>query len=65
MLYCKFWAIDQDHDLLVFEHDLMSYNGGILSKKLIHQIMKYGKIPAFSRNGIRKDTLTYLDYICK
>ncbi|KAG0748937.1 hypothetical protein G6F57_006085 [Rhizopus arrhizus] len=63
VLYCKFWAIDQDHDLLVFEHDLMSYNGGILSKKLIHQIMKYGKIPAFSRNGIRKDTLTYLDYI--
>lgn len=65
MLYCKFWALDQDHDLLIYESDLLNYNGGILSEKLVHQIMQRGRIPAFSRRQSKSGTLTYLDYICK
>ncbi|KAI8087727.1 uncharacterized protein B0P05DRAFT_532044 [Gilbertella persicaria] len=66
VLYVKFWELDGDHDLIIFEHDLANYNDGILSSKLVHQIMQHGRIPAFTaRKNQQKDhlTLTYLDYI--
>ncbi|CAO3666253.1 unnamed protein product [Rhizopus stolonifer] len=62
VLYCKFWAIDQDHDLSITKKDLIHYNGGTLSERIIHQIMQFGKVPAFPR-AVKKDVLTYLDFI--
>ncbi|CEI85955.1 hypothetical protein RMCBS344292_00404 [Rhizopus microsporus] len=55
--------LNHDHDLLIYESDLLNYNGGILSEKLVHQIMQRGRIPAFSRRQSKPDILTYLDYI--
>ncbi|KAI9279839.1 hypothetical protein BY458DRAFT_13302 [Sporodiniella umbellata] len=65
VLYCRFWAIDQDHDLLITKNDLLNYNGGILSDRLINQVIQFGKVPAFLKKDHPKDTLSYLDYVCK
>ncbi|GAN09009.1 Ser/Thr protein phosphatase 2A regulatory subunit B'' subunit alpha isoform 2 [Mucor ambiguus] len=68
VLYCKFWVLDQDHDLIISESDLANYNHGLFSDKLTRQIMQHGRIPAFGReNTLTKNsparTLTYIDYI--
>ncbi|KAG1472454.1 hypothetical protein G6F56_001532 [Rhizopus delemar] len=53
---------NQDHDLSITKKDLFHYNGGTLSERIIHQIMQFGKVPAFPRS-VNKDVLTYLDFI--
>lgn len=64
MLYCKFWVLDEDHDLIISENDLLNYNDGTLSTTLSKQVMVHGRIPAFAREHQAENTLTYLDYIC-
>ncbi|KAI8638562.1 hypothetical protein BD408DRAFT_485459 [Parasitella parasitica] len=68
VLYCKFWMLDQNHDLIISENDLGNYNDGLLSEKLTRQIMQHGRIPAFARENTsrlnnQERILTYLDYI--
>ncbi|KAL7323080.1 hypothetical protein PS15p_211035 [Mucor circinelloides] len=68
VLYCKFWVLDDDHDLIISENNLANYNDGLLSKRLTRQIMQHGRIPAFARENTLKPssetrTLTYIDYI--
>ncbi|OAD06910.1 hypothetical protein MUCCIDRAFT_14539, partial [Mucor lusitanicus CBS 277.49] len=68
VLYCKFWVLDEDHDLIISESDLANYNDGLFSKRLTRQIMQHGRIPAFARENAltannQARTLTYIDYI--
>ncbi|KAG2207738.1 hypothetical protein INT47_011858, partial [Mucor saturninus] len=70
VLYCKFWVLDEDHDLIISENDLLNYNDGLLSPQITKQIMQHGRIPAFARENqpphssmMTDKTLTYLDYI--
>ncbi|KAK4517147.1 uncharacterized protein ATC70_000478 [Mucor velutinosus] len=68
VLYCKFWVLDEDHDLIISESDLANYNDGLLSQRLTRQIMQHGRIPAFASDSTRMAnsqarTLTYIDYI--
>ncbi|KAI9253663.1 hypothetical protein EDC94DRAFT_619391 [Helicostylum pulchrum] len=64
VLYCKFWVLDEDHDLIISESDLLNYNDGLLSAKITTQIMQHGRISAFARDDHLQETvLTYLDYI--
>ena len=43
VIYCKFWELDQDHDLVLDEHDLAGYSGGAISTRIIRRIMQgYG-----------------------
>jgi serine/threonine-protein phosphatase 2A regulatory subunit B'' len=70
VLYCKFWLLDQDHDLIVSQNDMLQYNNQMLTSRITARVMKYGKIMAFPRDTqvlSDKDdsTLTYMDFICK
>lgn len=43
VIYCKFWELDQDHDLILDEQDLASYSGGAISTRIIRRVMQgYG-----------------------
>ncbi|KAF9191792.1 Serine/threonine-protein phosphatase 2A regulatory subunit B'' subunit alpha [Haplosporangium sp. Z 11] len=43
VIYCKFWELDQDHDLILDEQDLAGYSGGAISTKVIRRVMQgYG-----------------------
>ncbi|KAI7848813.1 hypothetical protein BDC45DRAFT_540725 [Circinella umbellata] len=69
VLYCKFWTLDDDHDLIISEANLAKYNQAALAPRVVHRIMQCGRIAAFARDqsgsGVWGDTptLTYLDYI--
>ncbi|KAI7864484.1 hypothetical protein BDF14DRAFT_1172183 [Spinellus fusiger] len=67
VLYCKFWVLDTDHDLMISQHDLIKYNQATLSLWTVQRIMMCGKIAAFSQNcqstWDKMATLTYLDFI--
>ncbi|KAG0342899.1 Serine/threonine-protein phosphatase 2A regulatory subunit B'' subunit alpha [Podila humilis] len=43
VIYCKFWELDQDHDLILDEKDLAGYAGGAISARVIRRVMQgYG-----------------------
>ncbi|OAD66429.1 hypothetical protein PHYBLDRAFT_70884 [Phycomyces blakesleeanus NRRL 1555(-)] len=67
VIYCKFWALDTDHNLIISQHDLMKYNQSTLSIWIVHRIMTCGRIAAFDQayksNVEVTPVLTYLDYI--
>ncbi|KAI9494967.1 hypothetical protein BDB00DRAFT_816474 [Zychaea mexicana] len=69
VLYCKFWSLDDDHDLIISEANLAKYNQAALTPRVVHRIMQCGRIAAFARDqsggAVWGDapTLTYLDYI--
>ncbi|KAF9972271.1 Serine/threonine-protein phosphatase 2A regulatory subunit B'' subunit alpha [Actinomortierella ambigua] len=43
VIYCKFWELDQDHDLILDEHDLAGYASGAISSRIIRRVMQgYG-----------------------
>ncbi|KAG9066301.1 Serine/threonine-protein phosphatase 2A regulatory subunit B'' subunit alpha [Linnemannia hyalina] len=43
VIYCKFWELDQDHDLILDEQDLAGYSGGAISTRIIRRVMQgYG-----------------------
>lgn len=43
VIYCKFWELDQDHDLILDEKDLAGYAGGAISTRIIRRVMQgYG-----------------------
>lgn len=50
VLYCKFWTLDDDHDLIISEEDLAKYNQGALGPSVIQRIMQCGRIAAFARD---------------
>ncbi|KAM7431836.1 Serine/threonine-protein phosphatase 2A regulatory subunit B'' subunit alpha [Porites harrisoni] len=38
VIYCKFWELDSDHDLLIDENDLMRHNNHALSSRIIKRL---------------------------
>ncbi|KAG2175600.1 hypothetical protein INT43_001247 [Umbelopsis isabellina] len=68
VLYCKFWLLDQDHDLIVSESDMLQYNSQVLTSRITSRVMECGKIAAFPREphillNTKEATLTYMDFI--
>lgn len=38
VIYCKFWELDSDHDLLIDEKDLMRHNNHALSSRIVKRL---------------------------
>ncbi|KAA8496599.1 Serine/threonine protein phosphatase 2A regulatory subunit B''beta [Porphyridium purpureum] len=38
VLYCRFWELDQDHDLLIDREDLLRYNGHSLTCRVLDRV---------------------------
>ncbi|KAJ7369525.1 Serine/threonine-protein phosphatase 2A regulatory subunit B'' subunit alpha [Desmophyllum pertusum] len=38
VIYCKFWELDTDHDLLIDEKDLMRHNNHALSARIVKRV---------------------------
>lgn len=38
VIYCKFWSLDQDHDLLISKEDLARHNDASISSRIIERI---------------------------
>uniref|UniRef100_A0A1I8A060 EF-hand domain-containing protein n=1 Tax=Steinernema glaseri TaxID=37863 RepID=A0A1I8A060_9BILA len=38
VIYCKFWDLDQDHDMVISREDMRGYSGGGLTNRIIDRI---------------------------
>jgi serine/threonine-protein phosphatase 2A regulatory subunit B'' len=47
VVYCKFWELDTDHDLIISADDLMRYSGGAPTRRIAERICS---TPMFPRN---------------
>ncbi|RUS16666.1 hypothetical protein BC937DRAFT_90945 [Endogone sp. FLAS-F59071] len=67
VIYCKFWELDQDHDLFISEEDLAKYGGYALTRRTIHRVFCFGKVNYEARRGrntpSEESKMSYLDFI--
>lgn len=60
VIYCKFWELDTDHDLLIDRRALARYERGSMLPKVFDRVAEGGGHPLFSKV---KKTLSYKDFI--
>ena len=49
VIYCKFWELDMNHDLMIDKNDLMQYGSKCLTPLVINRLIA-GSITAFNKN---------------
>lgn len=59
VIYCKFWKIDTDHDLLIDRRDLRHHNNGDISTRMIDRIFS----GAVSREMLKTAHMRYTDFV--
>ncbi|XP_044739382.1 uncharacterized protein LOC123300788 isoform X2 [Chrysoperla carnea] len=65
VIYCKFWELDRDHDLMIDRQDLTKHNDHALSSRIIDRIFS----GAVNRNGPRslsnhrEEKMSYTDFV--
>ncbi|XP_002166391.3 serine/threonine-protein phosphatase 2A regulatory subunit B'' subunit beta isoform X1 [Hydra vulgaris] len=59
VIYCKFWELDTDHDMLINKQDLSKYSNGVISKKMINRLFDGG----VTRNCIKDGKMTYEGFV--
>ncbi|GAB6020182.1 Serine/threonine-protein phosphatase 2A regulatory subunit B'' subunit beta, variant 2 [Chamberlinius hualienensis] len=61
VIYCKFWDLDKDHDLLIDRNDLSQHNDGAISSRMINRIFS----GAVTREKVLRDEdcLSYSEFV--
>ncbi|XP_055677634.1 uncharacterized protein LOC129786560 isoform X2 [Lutzomyia longipalpis] len=66
VIYCKFWELDRDHDLLIDQNDLARHNDHALSLRMIERIFS----GCVTRGGVKNHNMgpngpriTYTDFV--
>ncbi|XP_074598305.1 uncharacterized protein LOC141853015 [Brevipalpus obovatus] len=60
VIYCKFWELDRDHDLIIDKEDLMRHNEAAISSRMIDRIFS----GAVTRGPVRKHgKMTYSEFV--
>ncbi|CAF0830200.1 unnamed protein product [Rotaria sp. Silwood1] len=59
VIYCKFWELDSDHDLLISRDDLAKHNNGAISNKMIDRIFS----GAISNQNMREGKMSYYEFV--
>ncbi|CAF1405210.1 unnamed protein product [Rotaria sordida] len=60
VIYCKFWELDSDHDLLISRDDLAKHNNGAISNKMIDRIFS-GAIS--NSQNMREGKMSYYEFV--
>ncbi|XP_065056603.1 serine/threonine-protein phosphatase 2A regulatory subunit B'' subunit beta-like [Rhopilema esculentum] len=60
VIYCKFWELDTDHDLIIDKKDLSRYSNGALSTRIIDRIFS-GCVT--SGKEFSEDKMSYADFV--
>ncbi|XP_033094567.1 LOW QUALITY PROTEIN: serine/threonine-protein phosphatase 2A regulatory subunit B'' subunit beta-like [Trachypithecus francoisi] len=61
VIYCKFWELDTDHDLLIDAHDLARHNDHAISTKMIDRIFS-GAVTR-GRKVQKEGKISYADFV--
>eukprot|EP00871_Galdieria_phlegrea_P001063 jgi/Galph1/1958/GphlegSOOS_G627.1 len=60
VLYCRFWELDTDHDLLIDKEDMLRYGGHALTYRIVDRIFAgYGRPRDCKEEGF----MSYTDFI--
>lgn len=59
VIYCKFWSLDQDHDLLISMEDLAKHNDAAISSRIIERIF----MGIVSRHIQQTGKMSYSDFV--
>lgn len=59
VIYCKFWSLDQDHDLLISKEDLARHNDAAISSRIIDRIFQ----GIVSRQVQKTNKMSYSDFV--
>ncbi|KAK4528083.1 hypothetical protein GAYE_SCF48G6017 [Galdieria yellowstonensis] len=60
VLYCRFWELDTDHDLLIDKEDMLRYGGHALTYRIVDRIFGgYGRPRDCKEDGF----MSYTDFI--
>ncbi|KAF7991987.1 hypothetical protein HCN44_010788 [Aphidius gifuensis] len=64
VIYCKFWELDRDHDLLIDKMDLTRHNDHALSTRLIERVFS-GAVTRGGINGAQQhsDKMSYTEFV--
>ncbi|XP_015120261.1 serine/threonine-protein phosphatase 2A regulatory subunit B'' subunit alpha [Diachasma alloeum] len=62
VIYCKFWELDRDHDLLIDKMDLTRHNDHALSTRLIERIFS-GAVTRGGKGRQADDKMTYTEFV--
>lgn len=62
VIYCKFWELDKDHDLIISSADLLEYQNGALTNKIVERLMS-GSVTRYAGSDIKKKTMGYRDFV--
>ncbi|CAF3400247.1 unnamed protein product [Rotaria sp. Silwood2] len=60
VIYCKFWDIDADHDLLISRDDLAKHNNGAISNKMIDRIFS-GAVS--NSQNMKEGKMSYYEFV--
>lgn len=63
VIYCKFWELDRDHDLLIDKMDLTRHNDHALSTRLIERIFSGAVTRGGSKARQVEDKMTYTEFV--
>ncbi|CAH8485737.1 unnamed protein product [Schistosoma turkestanicum] len=60
VIYCKFWELDEDHDLIISRNDLARHNNYAISERMIDRIFS----GAVTRGtAFKEGVMTYPDFV--
>ncbi|VDI41785.1 serine/threonine-protein phosphatase 2A regulatory subunit B'' [Mytilus galloprovincialis] len=61
VIYCKFWELDKDHDLLIDKHDLARHNDHAVNSRTIERIFSGAVIKG--KNAL-EGKMSYPQFVC-
>nr|CAB3260916.1 uncharacterized protein LOC100176266 [Phallusia mammillata] len=62
VVYCKFWELDTDHDLVIDKLDLTRHANGALSSRLIDRVL-CGAVTRWDSSDHRNGKMSYVDFV--
>uniref|UniRef100_A0A0N5C9N1 EF-hand domain-containing protein n=1 Tax=Strongyloides papillosus TaxID=174720 RepID=A0A0N5C9N1_STREA len=63
VIYCKFWELDEDHDMMITPEDFVRYSDGALPSRVIDRIFKVNKyLKKYPKNSEVPESLDYSDF---
>ena len=61
VIYCKFWELDRDHDMIIDLDALARYDGGTMTRNILSRVINgCGKPPS---KGTKSGLMTYEDFV--
>lgn len=60
VIYCKFWELDDDHDLWIDKNDMAKHNNAALSTRIIERIFTSGVVIF---NPEARGRMSYEDFV--